>query len=82
MKPSKTRKRISRNLRELFTLQVRQYIERYPPKLRNCVVIISPCGTVRACVRFTRTLGSKFPFILAIGPELRWVHAVLSSLRR
>ena len=69
MKRSKTKKRISRNQRELFALQVRQYMERHPAKLKNCVVVISPCGTVRACVRFTRTIRSKFPFILAIGPE-------------
>ena len=69
MKQARTSRRISRNQRELFALQIQQYMERHPPKLRNCVVVISPCGTVRACVRFTRTIGSRFPFILAIGPE-------------
>ena len=71
MKQPRTKIRISRNQRALFALQVQQYVERHPPKLRNCVVVISPCGTVRACVRFTRTIRSKFPFILAIGPEFR-----------
>jgi hypothetical protein len=75
MKQARTKKRISRNQRELFALQIQQYMERSPPKLRNCVVTLSPCGTVRACVRFTRIIGSKFPFVLAIGPEFRFGRA-------
>ena len=45
MKRTKTKKRISRREKELSVLQVREYIERYRPEMRDCAVDISPCGT-------------------------------------
>ena len=54
MKPSKTRKRISRKEKDASALQVREYIERYHPELRDSPVDISPCGTF-ASVRRVQT---------------------------
>ena len=45
MKQAKTTKRISRKQKELSVLQVREYIDRYRPELRDCAVDISPSGT-------------------------------------
>ena len=45
MKPPKIRKRISRKEKELSVLQVREYIDRYHPKMKGSEVDISPCGT-------------------------------------
>jgi len=45
MKSSKTRKRMSRKEKEVSVLQVREYIDRYHPKMKGSEVDISPCGT-------------------------------------
>jgi hypothetical protein len=45
MKPSKTKKRISRRQQQLSVLQVEEYIDRYHPEMKGSKVKISPCGT-------------------------------------
>jgi hypothetical protein len=44
MKSSETKKRISSREKELSVLQVREYIDRYHPKMKGSDVVISPCG--------------------------------------
>jgi hypothetical protein len=45
MKPSKTKKRISRREQQLAALQVEEYINRYHPEMKGSEIVISPCGT-------------------------------------
>jgi hypothetical protein len=58
MKQSKTKKRISRRLQKLLTLQVQEHIERYHPEMIGSEVGISPCGTF-ASVREARKTDPK-----------------------
>jgi hypothetical protein len=69
MKKSKPRKRASHKHKELLVREVEEIIKRHHPRLSNSVLIYSPCGMVRACVQFKRTIGSRFPFFPATRPE-------------
>ena len=46
MRQARTKKRISHKERELSVLQVREYIDRYHPEMKDAEVDISSGGTV------------------------------------